>query len=273
MIFFTVNGKEFLCSGVLINDQYILTAAHCVSYVPRNLMNVYLGEYNTRTNIDCTFEGGSKICADAAVKIGVEEVYYHEGYQGGGITHRGGRADDGNEGIVMNFGSGEIPDSDDFNPFDDVFMRHDIGLIKLKHKVTFSPYIQPICLPEHSHEKQKLLVSGWGKNINIHTEGSDRKRMSVLTEVDNKDCREMSVLPFVTEEHICAGGKAIKERPCVGDSGGPLMGFEEKADGTLRMTVFGVSYMDKPCQDTSLPGVYTRVYDHMPWILQQIGEK
>lgn len=40
--------------------------------------------------------------------------------------------------------------------------EHDIALLRLKEKVTYSEFIKPICLPAKNHQAdEKLEVSGW----------------------------------------------------------------------------------------------------------------
>nr|CAD7428582.1 unnamed protein product [Timema monikensis] len=73
---------------------------------------------------------------------------------------------------------------------------------------------------------------------------------------------------------ICAGGDQGKDS-CRGDSGGPLMAGESLQRNTEnvngRWFVMGVvSYGPDPCGKLGWPGVYTRVSEYMPWILDQL---
>lgn len=243
-MFHTAKGKKFLCGGALISDEYILTAAHCVTSYSNKLINVHLGEYDTSTSPDCLSDGNpqnTQTCSDNVLKIGIEKTIVHDGYNTG-VTHR----------------------DDD--------LRHDLALIKLKDKVRFSYYVQPICLPQRPPMRQKYLVSGWSRSFIPNADGHNQKLVSKLTEIQLESCMNHELLPFVGEEHICAGVQNPNERACFADSGGPLMGYERKDDGQFRLTVVGVSYMDMECDRSDLPGVYTRVFDYMPWISKHISE-
>lgn len=219
------------------------------------LVNVQLGEYDTSTSPDCISDGNHEnttSCIDSAIKISVEKTIVHDGYNDG-IEHR--------EAFPT---------------------MNDLALVKLKNKVEFSYYIQPICLPQEPSRKQKLpikqkyMVAGWSRSFIPNADGHNQKLVSKLTEMELKKCMEHKLLPFVGEEHICAGVIKTKDEPieqaCIADAGGPLMGYEKHDDGQLRLTVFGVSYMDLACDRSDLPGVYTRVIDYMPWINKHISK-
>ncbi|XP_009580577.1 PREDICTED: trypsin-1-like, partial [Fulmarus glacialis] len=51
---------------------------------------------------------------------------------------------------------------------------------------------------------------------------------------------------------------------CTGDSGGPLI-----CNGVLQGIV---SWGDHPCGQAGKPGVYSKVYNYLPWIQETIGK-
>lgn len=70
---------------------------------------------------------------------------------------------------------------------------------------------------------------------------------------------------------LCAGGLKGYDS-CRGDSGGPLMGF----DNTDRVNPYHylagvVSFGPSPCGMQDWPGVYTRVDKFTPWILRNMS--
>ncbi|KAM4788440.1 enteropeptidase-like [Cyanocitta cristata] len=149
----------------------------------------------------------------------------------------------------------------------------DIALMHLQHKVQYTDYIQPICLPERNQQFLPGIncsIAGWG---HIRNEGgsSSWKTLTgppsnVLQEaevplISNEKCQQWLPKYNITENMFCAGYDTGGIDSCQGDSGGPLT-FE---DGDKWFLV-GVVSFGEGCALPQRPGVYVRVTMFVDWI-------
>ncbi|CAB3380270.1 Hypothetical predicted protein [Cloeon dipterum] len=238
LVYRTISGQEVKCGGALINERYVLTAAHCI-LVPfgNKLVSVRLGEHNLVTEKDCYKDAqGVEVCADPSLMVSVESVKTHEKY--GGV--------------------------DRFN---------DIGLVRLEKRVTFTDYIKPVCLPLSDTLLKSTLagsihkIAGWGRTEN--SSSSDVKLAVDLAVLANEKCAALYRVLYpslkLDSSQLCAGGEKGKDS-CSGDSGGPLV---LALKGKWFVTGV-VSYGPENCGTQNLPGIYTRVTSFLPWILDNL---
>ncbi|XP_012265988.2 uncharacterized protein LOC105691829 [Athalia rosae] len=227
---------EYKCGGTLINQFYVVTAAHCVINLPPKyrVAGIRLGEHNTETNPDC--EGG--YCGDPVQDVAPERVIVHKGY-------------------------------------DNPRFSNDIALVRLSSPIRFNDLVGPICMIRgtllgKNYVGETAEVAGWGI-YDIHSQKTSKILQTVkLPLVDLERCkRAFRFRAQIGHEQLCGGG-ILGEDSCAGDSGGPVMKVEA-LDGPPRYYLIGVvSFGVMHCGESTTPAVYTKMSEYASWILENI---
>ncbi|NXI43363.1 TMPS9 protease, partial [Galbula dea] len=146
---------------------------------------------------------------------------------------------------------------------------YDVAVLELKRPVTFTKYIQPVCLPDTGHHfptSKKCLISGWGylrEDFLVKPEFLQKATVELL---DQTVCSSL-YSHALTDRMMCAGYLEGKIDSCQGDSGGPLVCQEPSG----KFFLAGIVSWGIGCGGARRPGVYTRVTKLRDWILDAIS--
>jgi len=225
------SGSDVLCSGTLISDQYVLTAAECLDVSGYRLTTVVLGEWDFSSTEDCMYQEGEKICSKP-IDYAIEKQIPHHFY---------------------NKSSG----------------ANNIALLCLQQRVAFSGFIRALCLPPANHPepdvKTQMETSGWGITETGITSDVKLKRQKFMA--DSSDCAQSC--SKINMNQLCYTNQLATEG--CGDPGSPLMRKYHKSDATdeeqyyLEGIILGPNYCRR-----DLPCLYTKVSRYTKWILNQL---
>ncbi|XP_064115660.1 phenoloxidase-activating factor 3-like [Macrobrachium nipponense] len=226
-------GVEWKCGGALVNERYVLTAAHCV-LPDLPLEEIRLGEHNLETVPDCTDSiSGNRNCA-----------LRHQSFK---VTSR--------SQIISH------PNFDTRTPVSD-----DIALIRLDRKATLNNFVQPICLPDAQFTpksflgNQEAIVAGWGRTEQGFDSNILKRTNIPLVEIER--CQPLYNVRLNADQ-LCFGGVGRRDS-CNGDSGGPVF----QADPRGISYLIGIVSFGNRCGED--PAIYTNVVPYRSWIIQNM---
>lgn len=222
-------SRGVFCGGVILNKNWIMTAAHCVF------------DLDSSEEIFVT-AGHSKASYRAAKKepsfseLNISNIFIHRKW-------------DANE-VVGDLALLKLNSSIAF--LDETPLR--------KICLPEGGFTIDQSLPSESEEHGPVcLITGWGD-----TQGTTKQnvlRQASLPLITNKECNKRLWENAIPDHlNLCAGYIEGGIDSCQGDSGGPLVCLVDNA-----WTVVGITSWGNGCAQG--PGVYTRITEYKRWIL------
>uniref|UniRef100_A0A8C2FZP4 Zgc:165423 n=1 Tax=Cyprinus carpio TaxID=7962 RepID=A0A8C2FZP4_CYPCA len=151
--------------------------------------------------------------------------------------------------------------------YNDLPHNNDMALLHLSSPVTFTNFIQPVCLAAEGSifNSDTMWVTGWGTIDSGVPLPSPQNLLEVdVPMVGNIKCNCLN--GGITENMMCAGPLEGGKDSCQGDSGGPMVIREGSTWIQAGVVSFG-----QGCALPNLPGVYARVQNYQNWITQHVG--
>ncbi|XP_048396068.1 enteropeptidase [Stegostoma tigrinum] len=144
----------------------------------------------------------------------------------------------------------------------------DIALMHLISAVTYTGFVQPVCLPDrnqHFLTGMRCYIAGWGA-LSENGPPPNVLQDAVVPLISNQECQDQLPQYNITGSMVCAGYEKGGVDTCKGDSGGPLVCKQDSQWCLAGITSFGHG-----CGLPRSAGVYVRVTKFVEWMQEIIN--